>query len=340
VKASFAFALVLAACAAAASCRTATQATIVLTTSAKCSEIGGIAVTVRDAPQNAEQSVRVHFVSAATQSCAGNGDLGSIAVVPNGSESAAVVAVAGYGGKRADACTPPEYKSCIVARRAFRFLEHTNVTIPINLDPDCVDVPCDAFTTCRKGKCVDSAIECDESGSCAGPSVPSPGREDSGPPITDGAADGASDALLPNDAGTADAVTRDADAQVGTGRGSCAQPANVQCRGSGAFDGGASPSCTAEQFCCSAPGNATCVEPTGGCPFILVCCSDQSDCGAGEVCCQRSGLGFDAGPTSLSRIECSTAPCQGPPMCDRTGACPSGPACAFNSSIGYKTCGT
>jgi hypothetical protein len=323
----------------AVACRAPTQASLLVTTTAQCKEIGSVAITVKDHPKNAETAVGAHFVSAVAPGCApagAGGDFGTLVLAP-GADTGAVVVVAGYGGTRAESCSPPAYKGCIVARRAFSFVEHVTITIPVSLDPDCVDKPCDAFTTCRRGSCVDSHVDCTNSGDCNGASLPAPGS-DGGPPAdgtspadggVDGAAsDGGSDA---DDSGG----SSDADAAPpidgGGGGGTCTTHAPFPCH---AFGGNTVATCNEGQQCCASPPGQTACQMVGtSCGYQVVCCTDQSDCtGPGEICCQRG----DAGPSGI--VECSVAPCTGVIYCDR-GNCPAGKTCtAFAGSNAYRTC--
>ncbi|MBL8613427.1 MAG: hypothetical protein JNL38_39170, partial [Myxococcales bacterium] len=142
----------------AVACRAPTQARVDIVTTAPCAELTGVALTVKSRPVAAEQAVAGRFVTATTRECA-SGRVGDIVLAP-GEDTGAIVVVAGYKGVPATDCVPPAYANCIVARRSFSFIEHTTLTIPISLDPDCVNVPCDALSTCSKGKCVDATVRC------------------------------------------------------------------------------------------------------------------------------------------------------------------------------------
>jgi hypothetical protein len=91
-----------------------------------------------------------------------DGRVGMLVVVPSGDDGAEIGlrVVTGTKGKRSDECAPPDYKGCIVARRAIRFLPHTKLTVPVTMRASCKDVPCGgaAFSTCVKGQCVDASV--------------------------------------------------------------------------------------------------------------------------------------------------------------------------------------
>ncbi len=314
-----------------AACRAPTQARLVVTTSALCSETNGVAITVKDKPATVARVLdeTPGFVTTSTTTCAqkaGYGDYGTLVLAP-GEATGAVLVVAGYGATRAESCTPKnQFKGCIVARRAFSFVDHATITIPVSLDPDCVDVPCDAFSTCRRGACVDSSVSCTES-ECTGPSLPPPGEADAGATPRDGASDapvGSSDAGADSggdggggsDAGDAGSLV---DAGGGTSR--CGLVPGAACRGFGSTMPNVP--CGPADVCC-AMATGACVPYTGldttSCGGSLFCCSDQADCTGGDVCCKRTINGrqvFDCRPTGACE-----SPIASSILCDRGGGCP------------------
>jgi hypothetical protein len=197
--------------------------------------------------------VKEHYVNASTAECNETGRIGTLVITPNDDTgTAAVVVVAAYGSLRDPSlCLPPAYASCIVARRRFAFIENQTLNLPIALDPDCANVPCDAFSTCSKGKCVDSAIECLD-GSCT-----EPGQ-------ADGGADG----------GGVDVIV----------------PGQARCDGRNLFcwSGGAEVACGLPNECCAPKGEATCGAP-GSCGVARYCCVD-TDCPSGR-CMQPGDVG-------------------------------------------------
>jgi hypothetical protein len=86
-------------------------------------------------------------------------------VTPNDDTGrASIIVLAGFG-KRVEQCKAADgYFGCIVSRRSFLFVDHAALTLDIPLDPDCRNVPCNAVSTCRKGACVDSTVDCSADG--------------------------------------------------------------------------------------------------------------------------------------------------------------------------------
>lgn len=157
---------------------------ILVVSSPVCRELPtGVALAVAGEPTKAEANASAHFVSATSKACAPDGAIGTLVVTPGDSRAGAVVVTAGYGTTVTANCTAENrYAGCIVARRAFTFSDHATLRVPIELEPDCVGIPCDVFTTCRQGTCVSSKVDCSVDG-CSEPRVP-PGADAS----TDGSA--------------------------------------------------------------------------------------------------------------------------------------------------------
>lgn len=165
-------------------CQDPTQVTLdVRLASAQCSEIHGTAITVGVQPADTEERVRSRFPTGQTTDCdAATKRIGTLVVTPSDADRAAIVVVAAYGARRDPTeCQPPDYAGCIVARRRFSFSKHRRLTIPITIDPECANVPCDAFSTCRKGRCFDSETDPCEGGDCQGSE---PGAQPTAGPIS------------------------------------------------------------------------------------------------------------------------------------------------------------
>ncbi len=124
---------------------------------------------------------------------AASGDLGSIVLVPSGSDRGArlEVRVVAALGKSPDACAAAGFAGCIEARRALRYARHVPLDLPIVLYARCIGVRCPDGTTCVDGRCFlyDSESEgyCDPaSPSCksvdGGADVGTEGGSDAGPP--------------------------------------------------------------------------------------------------------------------------------------------------------------
>jgi hypothetical protein len=330
--------LVAASFALASACRAPTQARVEITTTARCDEIRGVAITAKDTPVHAEVAVINEFVNATTTDCK-NGDLGSLVLVP-GADTGAVVIVAGYKGQDPAKCKPPKYENCIVARRSFSYVDHTTLRIPVSLDPDCANVPCDALSTCAKGECVDAKVGC-SGGDCS----VDPGHTvipDAGGVLPDGAlpSDGGDGDGGPVDGGDAggDATIGDAPSDapldpgllppLGPNLYSCgAGPGMATCSDA---TGGPPTLCTGKCFYsqsygatypirCSPPG-----PPVGPPPPIMICCS-QSEC-PGAACCAKSGRY----PQCLPSAQCA----QSERVCNDVGECGGGGAACLPNSGG------
>ena len=94
-------------------------------------------------------------------------------------------------GQSADSCTWPEYKGCIVARRALRFLPHANLDVKVSMLRSCKDKPCDDTQTCVRGTCQSARCNA-ESGGCDDVALLDAGVVDSG--VTDSGVDGIAEA--------------------------------------------------------------------------------------------------------------------------------------------------
>jgi hypothetical protein len=161
-----------------AGCRTPTQVTLEISTDLDCGELQGTTITV-----GTLDSIECSPEATETFQCEA-GRIGSLVVVPSGAlnEEFAVKVVTGVTlpPPVPDAtCTassnPPDYLGTIVARRALRFIPHTELTLPIVMQRACEGVACVAdATTCNQGSCVAATIQdpgvCAELGGCGGSS--------------------------------------------------------------------------------------------------------------------------------------------------------------------------
>jgi hypothetical protein len=137
------------------SCRTPTKVTLVLTTDAACVDVRGVSIAV-----GAPEAVEAAPPTTTTDRCEPVGDIGTLVIVPSGGTEAkfAVRVVAGIG-KSPEACVADGYQGgCIVARRIMNFVPHTELTLPVPLTVDCLDVACDETHTCLNGQCVPAEI--------------------------------------------------------------------------------------------------------------------------------------------------------------------------------------
>ena len=138
-----------------AGCRTPTQITIVVQTDFGCARATNTAIRVGplgDALHAARPIVE-------TARCE-NGRIGSLVVVPSGDRGSevAIEVVVGVGQSAESCAATPTDGDCYVARRALRFVPHSELDLPIDLRADCRDIPCDATTTCVHGACVDAHV--------------------------------------------------------------------------------------------------------------------------------------------------------------------------------------
>jgi hypothetical protein len=286
-------------------CRDATQVTVDITLGkrASCTETNGTAITVGTEPIMTEQRVTDEYVTATTSSCTeATHAIGTLVVTPGPDGGAAIIVVVAYDKSIVpSSCKPPLFKGCIVARRRFAFNEHRHVQLPITIDPDCKDVPCDAFSTCRTGKCFSSEVSC-TGDVCGQPGDPGDGGTDfdaqvatdggiDSPPTGDSGRDSAaaSDAADASDSATASDADAAGDAAGGGGLGcfggvlQCPDP--TSCSGT-------------LQACCGAPSgaNAACMPGTPTCTLGLAhfCCG-ANDCPSG-LCVQVVSGPLPAGP--------------------------------------------
>jgi hypothetical protein len=238
-------ALVPVAIAIAAGCQDATEVSIEAYTDVT---VPGVTTTFTvGAPGEVEYA---DITTEATEPVGAGGFVGSLTVVPRAAKDGWLAVKVVMGVRRGSRdCVPPEYQGCIVQRRKLPFVPHMRLRLPIRLDLRCLDVPCDADTTCNAfGVCVSAEVSCESPDGCdiAGgtlpqgddvgrtPDVSAPG--DASPPSDDsGASDasppsddsGASDASPPSDdSGASDASVFDAGTpgHVACGESVCVPP--------------------------------------------------------------------------------------------------------------------
>ena len=324
----------------ASGCRTPTQVTVTIRTDVPCPSVRTVQLTVGPSPEATEKKV-ASYITTSTRQC-DHGLVGTLVVTPGG-DRAAIVVVAQLTDEQ---CTPPDYKGCIVGRRSFNFIDHVALDIPIDLDLDCANKPCDKDNTCKKGLCVESSLRCEDDGTCTGEGMAS--DSDGGP------LDASIDATLPNDAGidtgtdatipVADArldAMGNADSGAGCGPGT---PPNTCCN-TKAFGKCGSGSCGGTQFCCHpyAEGGivdtSMCLNNGDYCPGAAACCNG-TDCG-GDQCCVS-----DLFSSALStRISCflSGMPCRDQSMdtgrlCTESEAGCQGSCQESGKWLGVKVC--
>ena len=148
------------------SCLEPTQVTVELTTDVACQDLDETQIVLGSL--NALNSSAPH----ATTTACNAGRIGDIVIVPykSADETFGFQVVVGVG-KDTDACVASGFMGgCIVARRALSFQQRTPLQLTVQLEVDCIDVPCGATKTCRKGTCVpallQNPIECSDPAGC------------------------------------------------------------------------------------------------------------------------------------------------------------------------------
>jgi hypothetical protein len=296
-----------------------------------CAEITpGTAITVGVDPRQVEQNIALHAVTTTTTQCdAATGEIGTLVVTPSG-DSGAVTVVVGYARNPID-CVPPLFEGCIVARRRFTFIESRPLQIPIVIDPDCKNVPCDALSTCSRGVCFDAEVD------CAGGECEKPGEQLDGAPDDDAAV--VPDAPQPARDGAPDAPTDGPVPEGGPDAGDApyCMGTTLMCR---PYSSGA-PTTPPYQVCTECCDRAGQAGRCGGGPpcytggYVRYCCLD-GDCGLGRTCLadpEAPGSGPPP-PGTVGRCSAPVATCDG----TNTLRCPAEnpmPAC---SSIGGACC--
>jgi hypothetical protein len=144
------------------SCRAPTQITVVVTTDFSCADLRHVTVTVG----TLGGALETDPPTSTSTDCA-NGSVGTIVVVPSGSDHASIgiKVVGGFGVKDAEECaptagsSPPDYGvGCIVARRGLEFTPYTPLTVPVVLRADCNGIACGETQTCVGGTCVSATV--------------------------------------------------------------------------------------------------------------------------------------------------------------------------------------
>jgi len=202
-----------------ASCRAATQVELKLVSDVPCQQLNGVVINVGSDAFKLEEAVRTTQVGGYFDAevdlkrCQADGSLGTIFLAP-GSDRGVVLVRAGVGARRAVDCAPPGYEGCIVARRRFSYVDHTTLKLTVQLNQDCLNVPCGTFSTCVTGKCIESLVSsCDGNNECKpDPTARKPQDDPDGGASTDGGAGadaGGDGGFTPADASVSDAQSVD-----------------------------------------------------------------------------------------------------------------------------------
>lgn len=132
---------------ASAGCRAPTSITLTVTSELACSELHGVAIAV-----GGETSSPVTTTTQCTPDARGGSRIGTLVIVPGGSNEVSVRVVAGVD-RPVEECANNAHAGCIVARRVMRFSPHEELSMAIELRRDCKGVACDASTTCVAKVC-------------------------------------------------------------------------------------------------------------------------------------------------------------------------------------------
>ncbi len=270
-------------------CRQPTQMTIDvrLFGDLPCAAVGPIAIIVRKDRDAAERGLQTESYSTEISAdCSRGTDIGTLVITPEGSSGAVVVAARITGEGR---CEPPLYKGCIISRRAFEFIDHRPLFLPISLEARCIDVPCDAATSCRAAQCLASDVTCQDDGSCVSEAEPKSDGDggsvlpdgsvntDPPPPLGEGGTDASNDGSSPEDAGSDGPADTGVDAPFsGDGTNTCfTQPVNSDCATTG-------------MGCCDPPAHEPmCTDPgmCKGAGYNFYACTGRKHCGPNQLCC-------------------------------------------------------
>jgi hypothetical protein len=243
--------------------------------------------------------------------------VGSLTVVPRESDTSvvSVKVVMGFAGDGdAKKCVPPLYQGCIVARRRLVFTPHARLRLPIRMYSQCVDVPCDALSTCNElRQCVATDVTC-MGGSCSDPgAAPDPSAVDAGP----------NDSSLPVDGAGADQDAASAPASNDSGQGNDGGGNG----GLNAVECGSTTCPTPGFYCCffpPQPNSSTCmvasteqqcVQQLGG---IALRCDGPGDCFEPmNHCCTSANTSACAQTCGIVQELCNDTPmgCEGAKRC-------------------------
>lgn len=294
-------ALVAAGIAVPLACREPTQMTIdvKLFGDLPCSDVGAIAIIARKDRESAESGLRTQsYTTEITPSCSNGVEIGTLVITPDGDSGAVVVAARVSGTGR---CEAPSYLGCIIARRAFEFIDHRPLYLPITLEARCKDVPCDAATSCRAAQCSSSTVMCQDDGTCSSEAEPQSDGDggsvlpdgnvntDPPPPLGEAGSDSgpdADDGSAPDDSGPDGPADAGTDGPIsGDGTNTCfTQPVNMDCATVGAG-------------CCDPPAHEPMCTQAGSCKGVnynFYPCTGRKHCAPNELCCADPPMGGSA----------------------------------------------
>lgn len=307
------------------SCKTATQATLEITTDLRCASLSQTRVFVTSA--NDEASTSPTTETSACEATASGGRIGTLTAVPGGGDGRVFVRVVAGVDRPASECAAPSYAGCIVARRLVTYVKSADVKVPIPLLSICKNVPCDEATTCnRAGRCVAAAVRlgCEEASGCRLDGEPEEGDASVDAPAGDAApVDGGEG----RDGGVVDAQAVDASFDASP---DASVPATVLCKGA---------TCLPGAKCCvdSLDGDLACAASAALCPASSgesrqIFCDSADDCPGGVCCFVGTDARCAASCLAPGAIICPISPHPSP--------CPSGMACSgpVLVEIGRRRC--
>ena len=341
-------------------CRNATQVELVVTYSGACKDLAGVAFIVATDPYVAEGRIEPNVFTTSTVDCTPISPtlsrVGTLVVTPNdGTDKSSIMVMAGIGTTRVEDCKRSMgYFGCIVARRTFFFVPHTGLTLDIPLEAECLNVPCNAVSTCSHKSCIDSKVECD-TGGCGQPGELLP---DGGRKIVD-AATSPEGYVAMNDGPAPPPIDAPADSP----------PDGASCVGSNQpvtcmIPSGTTKTCAAAEVCCYGAGVQSAgvqgagasgagadagtdgaVVPVNGydCRSSGACtpqsnepnvnCRGQANCPAGNVCCYYGGGGMGTFCNPGKSCPNPMGAMFTQQICQDTCECPAGRTCSSNAAI-------
>lgn len=313
-------------------CRTATQVTVeVRLAGITCDQLKGVAIVVARTPAEAEERLDGELLSAQipTGQCGADPRLlGSLVLTPSDGKAAIVVRARVRKDAKAT-CKKPDYVGCIVSRRAFAFVEHASVVLPMTLEISCADVPCDVMTSCRTGQCVTSNAECSDGiSTCESPAEPVV-LSDGGIAPPDGAVEGGGDGSSPAEGGKDSASDAPPDApgsDGSTGLGTNICPAATPSDCTILVASGVCCNVMATQYQCLTTAQCSLSDPNN----LRYGCLGRAHCSAGQLCCMTT-----VAPGGTANM-CASS-CPGPIACRSDDDCPSPKTCigiVMNSDLG------
>ena len=147
-----------------AGCQTPTQAVLEIHTDMPCDAFPTVAIGVGDSLENADTA------SAVANTCAEDGRVGTLVLVPSGSDDASFsvrVVAASCGRSPGECIAGTGGHGCVRADRLLSFVPGESLRVPIDLRQNCDGVTCGTGSTCVHGQC---ATLTRESSRCVNPS--------------------------------------------------------------------------------------------------------------------------------------------------------------------------